>query len=303
MRNSWILGHSLTKRKKMKDARQAWQSAISKTEDIFLHQEISDLLAPSDVEPTPSAVPVVATPPIPTAITPKPSSSADDNGEESSLSLRNTVPVTDYESLAESSQMVAEQGLVQNGTGNPVVDRQLALGFLQVNTGKLAQARKTFDQIIATTPNVPLAAYLGRGTAFALENRLNEAIVDFTSATRKYPRSDDAWKRRGQARAAKGNFSDAILDLTEALRVIEDADTYLQRGLIYYKQHNYNRAEKDFDSALKINPNCTSSLNQKGLCNTAVGLPWDVCILILFRLLHLFLKDLPFRPLNFIKKR
>jgi tetratricopeptide (TPR) repeat protein len=81
-----------------------------------------------------------------------------------------------------------------------------------------------------------IAAFLGRGTAYALQGVLASAISDFSQAISIDSSCVDAWKRRGQARAAKGFDNDAIFDLTKAATLHPDHEVFHQRGLVYYKQ-------------------------------------------------------------------
>lgn len=192
----------------------------------------------------------------------------------------------EYDKLKQVSKIVAEQGMVQNGSGDTKVDEAIAIGFLQVNKGKFGDALNTFDIIINATNPVPLGAYLGKGTAFALLGDLTSAIRVFSIAIDKYPKSDDAWKRRGQARAALGNLTDSIIDLTRAINLKGDGDSYLQRGLIYYKQKNYKKANFDFEKSVELDPTSANAWNQLGLSRTALGNVWDVSFLFFFWFLH-----------------
>ena len=88
----------------------------------------------------------------------------------------------------------------------------------------------------------------------------------------------EGWKRRAQARAAKGNLAEAISDLTQAISLsANDADSFHQRALVYYRQKNYLMAIEDLNASLVMDSKIASSWNQLGLALTAVGRPWDVC--------------------------
>ena len=64
---------------------------------------------------------------------------------------------------------MAERGMVQMGSGNAAIDERIAMGYLQVNTGKHAQAIESFTKLINDTiQSPPYAAFIGRGTALAL---------------------------------------------------------------------------------------------------------------------------------------
>ena len=88
----------------------------------------------------------------------------------------------------------------QGGTNNKEVDKLLAMGYLQVNTGKLVEGIELFNSILAQYGEV-VAAYLGRGTALALGGRLDDATRDFSQAIAIDPTVADAYKRRAQVRA------------------------------------------------------------------------------------------------------
>ena len=64
--------------------------------------------------------------------------------------------------------------MVQHGSGNIVVDERIAIGYLLVNTGKFANAIETFTKLINDFQNnPPFAAFIGRGTAYALSGLLS----------------------------------------------------------------------------------------------------------------------------------
>jgi tetratricopeptide (TPR) repeat protein len=159
---------------------------------------------------------------------------------------------------------IAAQGMIQHGVGNRAIDQQIgschssfacskstaphfqfklthitsikcaALGYLQVNTGNFENAIRVFNQLLQVNPKV-VAAYLGRGTAYALMGDLDNAARDFSLAIDIDPKCVDAYKRRGQTRAARGMDQDGLADLNMALEMQKDHESYHQRGLIHYK--------------------------------------------------------------------
>lgn len=267
---------ALNKRRKNEDAIAEWNVALTLTEDIQFIRTIHILI--NSVQKPVYSIPLPGRQQNDDSDNLKlESRPAVQNGDEKSrLVLKQAIDEVTYEKLVEASKTVAESGLVQAGAGNPEIDKVIALGYLQVNSGKLAEAHRTFRYVIESVKPVPLAAYLGEGTAFALSGKLDDAVELFSTAIRCYTNSDDAWKRRGQARAAQGNIALAISDLTQAIAINHDPDTYLQRGLVYYKQLNYRRSAGDFDEVIKREPNNAVAWNQRGLCYTAQGYPWDV---------------------------
>ena len=178
---------------------------------------------------------------------------------------------------ADNSTLVAKKGLVQNGVGKVEVDERIARGYLQVNTGKLAEAVTIFNGLIGEFTPPPIGALLGRGTAFAIAGNLTQAVTDFSAAIEVDKKCYEAWKRRGQARAANGALDSAVADLTESVRLKKDADGLHQRGLVYHKQKNYKRALKDFQDAISLDESNPTNWNHAGICLTTIGQAVKVC--------------------------
>jgi tetratricopeptide (TPR) repeat protein len=84
-------------------------------------------------------------------------------------------------------------GKIQHGIGDARVDKIIAMGYLKVNSGKLEEGIKIFTDLLKNFPET-VAAYLGRGTAFALGGALDNAIDDFSAAIKINPKCLDAYK-------------------------------------------------------------------------------------------------------------
>ena len=82
-----------------------------------------------------------------------------------------------------------------------------------MNTGNFGPGIKLFSELIVKNPRI-VAAFLGRGTAYALSGQLDLAIEDFSAALKIDPECVDALKRRGQVRTNyKSNvMANPILD-------------------------------------------------------------------------------------------
>jgi tetratricopeptide (TPR) repeat protein len=104
--------------------------------------------------------------------------------------------------------------MVNHGVGVPEIDERIALGYLKVNTGNLEEGIRMFSGLIADRPDL-VAAYLGRGTALAIQRHFVEAVSDFSAALRVDSKCGEGWKRRGQTRAAFGALKDALFDLNQ----------------------------------------------------------------------------------------
>eukprot|EP00026_Physarum_polycephalum_P002160 Phypoly_transcript_02165.p1 GENE.Phypoly_transcript_02165~~Phypoly_transcript_02165.p1 ORF type:complete len:924 (+),score=154.83 Phypoly_transcript_02165:113-2884(+) len=185
----------------------------------------------------------------------------------------NGIPASVLENSRAASALVAARGMVQHGVGKTEIDEKIALGYLQVNTGNYSTAIELFSELLKTNPKV-VAAYLGRGTALALSGSVDKAIADFSLGIEVDKTCVDAWKRRGHARAARGFDNEALADLTQAIVLAKepDSESYHQRGLVYYKLHNYRRALADFKQAATLDKQGKLSWNHMGLCLNALGM-------------------------------
>jgi tetratricopeptide (TPR) repeat protein len=173
---------------------------------------------------------------------------------------------------AEALAQVAARGMVQNGVGDTAIDQRIAFGNLQVNTGKYAMGVKVFGELLKEYPKL-VAAYLGRGTALALVGALEEACKDFGAALLLAPHNIDALKRRAQVLSALLREKEALADLDTAVNVSKDADSFHQRGISYYKLHNYKRAIADFTTAAKLEHSNKATYNYLGQCHLSMGQP------------------------------
>ena len=162
------------------------------------------------------------------------------------------------------------RGSLSNATGENLLDDMIAFGYLQVNVGNLDTACLVFKTLLDNKPNI-IAAHLGLGSAFALKGCFDEAIESFSSAILLDGTLWDAWKRRGQTKMAKGLFQDAILDFTRSIDMGEDSDSFVQRGVCYYKMNDFRRALNDFRRAQKKGEDSADLHNQIGMTKAQLG--------------------------------
>ena len=171
---------------------------------------------------------------------------------------------------AHAAALAAAQNLITHGIGNASTDEQIAMGYLQVNTGRYKEGMEIFNRLLKKDKKL-IAAYLGRGTAYALQGNLTAACNDFGQAIEIEPNVSDAWKRRGQTRAALGLDTEAIQDLTKAATITPDYECFHQRGIVYHKMHDYRKGLADFRKALDLEANNHITWNFVGLCENSLG--------------------------------
>lgn len=148
---------------------------------------------------------------------------------------------------------------------------RIPLGIAQVNAGKYKEGIAIFNAILAANPK-DINAYVGRGTALALQGKLDHAIADFTKAIEIEPRLAEAWKRRAQARGSRALGPEVIADLTRALELEPGSQDILsERGIAHYKLKDFAAAIKDLRACLLLQPDDTKALNYLGLAHMAAG--------------------------------
>ncbi|CAF2032728.1 hypothetical protein HID58_078803 [Brassica napus] len=132
------------------------------------------------------------------------------------------------------------------------VDFRISRGIAQVNEGHYMKAISIFDK-----------ALIGRGTAYAFQRELENAITDFTKAIESNPAACEAWKRRGQARAALGEFAEvsgskSSLLLEEAHSKSIQLDSNYLEAWLHLAQHyqelaDHHKAMECTEHALQVN--------------------------------------------------
>ena len=97
-----------------------------------------------------------------------------------------------------------------------------------------------------------------KGASYLKQNKLDEAISEFSKAIELNPRSDKAFYDRGRAYSAKGDFGNALVDYSQAINInspesIQSA--YNNRGLVYEAKGDLDKALEDYTKGIETMPN------------------------------------------------
>jgi Tfp pilus assembly protein PilF len=141
-------------------------------------------------------------------------------------------------------------------TSNPTINKGIALGYMQVNSGSLPLALSTFSAIISDDP-LCTQALVGLGTVKAMGGDLGGAMECMIKATEEGNTvMSDAWKRRGQVAAAIGRKEEARECVRKAIgldRDDPDPDSFNQLGNLLFSEKRFKSAlEEGFLMCLKI---------------------------------------------------
>eukprot|EP01039_Chlorochromonas_danica_P001155 gene1155-1261_t len=132
------------------------------------------------------------------------------------------------------------------------VDNLIALAYLEMNSTKYDRALTILEFVLKHAPQAA-SAWIGRGSLYAIQRKLQDAVKDFTTALQIDKTIVEAWKRRGVTRGAISAGKEAIADLTRAVKLQpQDSDSYYQRGLIHHQMHNYNEALRDYEESRRL---------------------------------------------------
>jgi tetratricopeptide (TPR) repeat protein len=93
---------------------------------------------------------------------------------------------------------------------------------------------------------------------------LDRAVAYFTAAIERNPADADAYNRRGWARKLTGALGPAIQDFSASLRLAPEAAVFNNRAAAWCDQARYDRAIRDCDEALRLDPHYAPALNNRG---------------------------------------
>ncbi len=97
------------------------------------------------------------------------------------------------------------------------------------------------------------------------------AIAEYTSAIDKNRRSRWAYKRRAYAYEAIDEYGKALEDINQLLRFAPDADAYLDRGNIYARRSQNERAIQDYTAAIALRGSYEVPYYNRGLQYDILG--------------------------------
>jgi tetratricopeptide (TPR) repeat protein len=111
------------------------------------------------------------------------------------------------------------------------------------------------EKAIALQPDFA-EAYNNRGTTYAYQNRIEEAIRDYTKAISLRENFPTAYCNRGNARAMTNDFDAAIRDYDRAIALNPDyAEPYYYRGVACAAQGRIEQAVRDYTKAISLKEN------------------------------------------------
>ncbi len=130
-----------------------------------------------------------------------------------------------------------------------------ALGLAQtLDAEGKPEAADAYRKYLALQPDQAARA---RVIHFLVEQQnYDEALAELDRADKDKPPSSDTLRLRADIQIAQKHFDDAIVTLQRAIALTpKDAQLVAGLGRIYLQKHDYPSAEKQFKSAIQLDPN------------------------------------------------
>jgi tetratricopeptide (TPR) repeat protein len=131
-------------------------------------------------------------------------------------------------------------------------EREVAIGFSCLGAGKPAAAQAAFDEAIRLDPT-NYRAYFGRGVTHATSEKWAEAVAEFDKAIRLKPDEADLYFNRGLVRQRTGEANHAIEDANRALKLNpKHAPSLYLRAEVLSAKGQYKKAVEDYDTVAPL---------------------------------------------------
>jgi tetratricopeptide (TPR) repeat protein len=119
---------------------------------------------------------------------------------------------------------------------------------------QLARDVAYWQETMAETPG-DVTVRLALGNAYALNNRFEEAVQEYTAVLKDYPEYKSAWNNLGSAYRALGKKSRALDAYRKAVKIDPRyALAYYNIGVVYDAAGQYEKALEYYADAVKIDP-------------------------------------------------
>jgi tetratricopeptide (TPR) repeat protein len=156
-------------------------------------------------------------------------------------------------------------------SNNPTSDNYQGRGVAYRMAGKLDEAMADFNKAIELDPK-NADAYNSRGNLYLDKKDYKAAIADYTQAIKLQPNYAYAYDNRGDAYDDENDPRDAIVDYTKAIQLTPNsASFYNDRGLAYFHNKNYDSAIADYTKAIELDPNYAAAFDNRGDANRDKG--------------------------------
>ena len=132
-------------------------------------------------------------------------------------------------------------------------------------------AMEDIEQLLRREPNSP-SVWSEKGQIAFLQADTLAALEAFEKVTQYDRTNPAAWSALGVTSLMLQREEEAYIQLTQAINLGSKwAGDYINRGIIYYRRHNYRGALNDYDQAVKLSPRNADCYYNRGVMRQEVG--------------------------------
>jgi tetratricopeptide (TPR) repeat protein len=143
-------------------------------------------------------------------------------------------------------------------------------GMHKMSPGHYPEAIQEFTSAISIW-NRHAQAYLQRGNAEQILGQLDAALDDFERARQVDPSLSEAYTARGTILRDRGDLKGAIQEITRSLSVRATMDGYFQRGQLWERIGEHQKAIEDYDRAIAEERDAPFVYAARSLARQAIG--------------------------------
>lgn len=119
-----------------------------------------------------------------------------------------------------------------------------------------------------------------RQSAFEATNagQFDLAELQWSALIEKLPNEAAVWSNRGNVRVRQNKLDEALEDYSQAIALASlEPDPYLNRGAVWEALGQWEKAIEDYNRVLKLNPDDPAAFNNRGNAEAGQG-DWDLAI-------------------------
>ncbi|MGD0883725.1 MAG: tetratricopeptide repeat protein [Thermodesulfovibrionales bacterium] len=140
------------------------------------------------------------------------------------------------------------------------------LGTAYAKQNRLDEAIIEDNAALSLRPDLAEAHY-NLGTAYAKQNRLDEAVNEFITAVKLKPDYSEAHNNLGLAYGKQNRLGDAVNEFITAVKLKPgDSEAHNNLGTSYLKRNRLDDAVNEFTTAVKLEPDNAQAHNNLELC-------------------------------------
>lgn len=153
-----------------------------------------------------------------------------------------------YQRLGDLDHAIADYNLAIQWSPENALARFIR-GHAHFLKGAFDLALSDMNEALVLRPNFP-EAYRERGLIRAAQGQFSAAIAEYEQALNLAPKSPYALVDLGNAYRENGDFNKAVETYEKAISLKQFPAAYSNRGVVYERQGNTERAQADFRAAL-----------------------------------------------------